>query len=60
MEIYLLPLGIGSKYDMFLNPLTDEIKYQACICDNCFEKKKHLARLVKVTHKTEWLEINDD
>jgi len=50
----------GSKHDMFLLQSTGDLKYQMCICDNCFDKKKHLSRLIRVIRKTKWKEIKND
>jgi hypothetical protein len=45
--------GYGSAYDDGLNP----IEHHACICDECWEKKKHLTRAVEVERCLKWKEL---
>lgn len=45
--------GYGSDFDQMAN-FQKDMEWQTCICDECFENKKSLCRLVKITKKTEW------
>lgn len=51
-----ISFGYGSVHDLNQRESTHE--YQSMICDSCFEKKKHLCRLVERV-KSESFEIKD-
>ena len=44
--------GYGSRFDDV--NVSRRIQHQACICDDCYEKKMGLTRAVMVTHTQRW------
>lgn len=52
--------GYGSKFDLFIEEIKREIQIQGCICDNCFDRKKHLTRKVCVKTKRQFKELKND
>jgi len=45
-----IDFGYGSRFDDM--NFDDVIRHQACICDDCYEKKQHLTRPVRINQCT--------
>ncbi len=54
-----IDFGWFSKHDD-LNISCTHKEWQTCICDDCFDKKKHICRHVKVTQQTTWQVIKEE
>lgn len=49
-----IDFGYPSKFDQMNGWHGDNEEVQACICDECFEKKQHLTRTVEIHKTTQW------
>ena len=49
-----IDFGYGSKYDDNNGYQGCCFEWQSCICDECFDKKKHLCRHVEIIDKKQW------
>jgi len=47
--------GWFSKFDQFQDLSNRDIRIQSCICDSCFENKKHLTRQIEVKKMTKYV-----
>lgn len=52
--------GYGSRFDDLSGLEQDNIQHQACICDDCYEKKMHLTRPVIIKHTRRWIILDSD
>ena len=51
----IMDFGYGSKFDQ----INSQSEIHSCICDKCFEKKRHLTREVECTIIKQWKLIDD-
>ena len=48
-----IDFGYGSRFDD-MNLDGRRVEHQACICDNCYEAKRHLTRAVVTRRSAAW------
>jgi len=46
-----IDFGYGSRFDD-MNGFMGHTEHQTCICDDCYEQKKHLIRAVEIETET--------